>query len=386
LRKLRFIAVFAGLSLASCAVFHPAPVWRSTLSDEHQELLQSRLAAAGSNRAELERAFEMTPQKLHPYVALLIERMPAVDLAACSASLLARTVILCDSLRNILPYAATIPEEIFRDYVLPLRVSQEPLEDFRPYFISQLLPLVRDCADLEAAALAVNRWCGSKVKFRQTQRRDQGPFETLKSGYGRCEELMIFFSDACRSVCIPVREAWTPWWMVQDNNHAWTEVWTSAGWKYAGAAEPADHLNEAWFTEPARRAALVLAAKQGEPLPGEKPYKSEDRYSLINVTENYTAVSTATISLTEKRKPAPQRQVYINLFNYGALRPIAKLQTDEQGIARIALGKGDYWITTGGDQPVTAFLHHCPPQESHLKMDLAAPEPIPKSFWLRVDP
>lgn len=376
----------AGLSLSSCAVFHSAPVWRRTLSDEHQESLQSRLDVAGPNRAELEKAFEWTPERLHPYIALLIERMPAVDLAACSAELLSRTVIGSDSLRRALPYAAAIPEEIFRDYVLPIRVSQEPLEDFRPYFISQLVPLVKDCADLEAAAVAVNRWCGSKVKFRQTQRRDQGPFETLKSGYGRCEELMIFFSDACRSVCIPVREAWTPWWMVQDNNHAWTEVWTPDGWKYTGAAEPADRLNEAWFTDPARRAALVLAAKQGDALPGERLYKSAPRYSLINVTEHYTSASIATISLTEKRKPAPERQVYINLFNYGALRPIAKLQTDERGIACVALGKGDYWVTTGGDQPVTAFLHHRPPQESHLTINLAAPEPIPESFRLWVDP
>ncbi len=383
---LRIVAVIAGLSLSSCAVFRPVPIWRRTLSEEHLESLQNRLAAAGSNRAELEKAFDQTPEKLHPYVALLIERMPAVDLAACSADLLSRTVVLCDSLRRVLPYAASIPEEILRDYVLPLRVSQEPLEDFRPYFISELIPLVKDCADLENAAVAVNRWCGSKVKFRQTQRRDQGPFETLKSGYGRCEELMIFFSDACRSVCIPVREAWTPWWMVQDNNHAWTEVWTPDGWKYAGAAEPADRLNEAWFTEPARRAALVLAAKQGEALPGEKLYKSADRYSLINVTENYTAVSLVTIALFEKNKPAPEREVYINLFNYGALRPIATLRTDERGIARIALGKGDYWVTTGADRPVTTFLHHRPPQDSHIKMDLAAPAPIPESFWLRVEP
>jgi hypothetical protein len=344
------------------------------------------LSQAGNNSVQLEEAFERTPQSLHPYVALLLERMPTVDLAFCSPELLSRTVILADSLRRILPYAAAIPENIFQDYVLPLRVSQEPLEDFRPFFIAELLPLVKDCTTVEGATVAVNRYCGSKVRFQSTQSRDQGPFETLKSGYGRCEEMMIFFSDACRALCIPAREAWTPWWPYQDNNHAWTEVWTPDGWKYTGACEPRDRLNEAWFSEPVKRAALVIASKQGAAASGEILYRKSERHSLLNVTANYTTVAPLNVTLMESGNPVAERDVVISIFNFGSLRPLAKITTDSLGAASIDLGKGDYAVSFAGNQPNLVIVEHHPPDALKVDLELTRPSTPLDGFWLRCDP
>src|SRR5690606_36912714 len=115
-------------------------------------------------------------------------------------------------------------------------------------------------------ALAVNRWFGERIGFRQTQRRDQGPLATLASGYGRCEELCIIYIAACRSVGVPARMAYCPWRAVSDNNHAWVEVLGSDGaWHFVGAAEPADKLDSAWFEGAARRAPLVVSICFGLP-------------------------------------------------------------------------------------------------------------------------
>ncbi len=59
----------------------------------------------------------------------------------------------------------------------------------------------------------------------------QGPVapDDLVIGIGRCEELTVFFMDALRSVGIPCRQAYTPWWLTVDSNHAWPEVWTPEG-------------------------------------------------------------------------------------------------------------------------------------------------------------
>ncbi len=374
------------LLLLGCAVFRPPPVWHKSLTLTAQTQLNQRLSQAGSNRGELEQAFTHTPPRLHPYVSLLIERMPGVDLASCSDALLARTVILADSLRQILPYAQSIPEAVFQDYVLPLRVSQEPLEDFRPFFMAELLSQVQDCTTVEGAAVTINRWCGSKVGFKPTQPRDQGPFETLKSGYGRCEEMMIFFSDACRSLCIPVREAWTPWWTYQDNNHAWTEVWTPEGWQYTGACEPCEALNLAWFSDPVKRAALVLSAKQGEVLPSEVLYRRSERSSLINVTGNYALVAPVQIQLTHSNQPVADTEVFISIFNFGALRPLARSKTDSSGTAMIELGKGDYVLTYAGDTAHLTLLQHRPPAPSTARIDTTVHTTLPSSFWLRFDP
>jgi hypothetical protein len=382
----RFMPLIAAFLFFGCSIFHPPPLWQKTLPKENRSTLAARLNQAGSNRLQIEKAFDLTPRLLHFYLALLIERMPSVDLASCQPELLSHTAILADSLRQILPYAAALPEDIFRDYVLPLRVSQEPLEDFRPYFIPELFPLVKDCTSVEGAAVAINRWCGSKVRFQTTQSRDQGPFETLKSGFGRCEEMMIFFSDACRSLGVPAREAWTPWWPYQDNNHAWTEVWTSSGWKYTGACEPRDHLNEAWFSEPVKRAAFVVASKQGPASAGEEVYRKGERYSLINVTGNYTTVAPLKVNLVADNKPLTNCDVVISIFNFGSLRPLAKVITDSLGAVSISLGKGDYAVSTAGGQPNMAVVQHRPPADTHVYLDAGKPSSPSDSFWLRCDP
>lgn len=384
LRPVFFVAV--GLCLLGCAALKTPPAWQEGVPKGARDPLALCLSASGSNRAELEKAFDLAPRALHSDVALLIKRMPAVDLATCSGELLARTVILSDSLRHVLSYAQTIPEDIYQDYVLPLRVSQEPLEDFRPYFVEQLFPLVKDCTSVEGAAVVVNRWCGSKVRFQSTQRRDQGPFKTLKSGYGRCEEMMIFFSDACRSLCIPAREAWTSWWAYQDNNHAWTEVWTPEAWKYAGACEPADCLNQAWFTEPVKRASLVLASRQGQAQPDESLYRSSEHYSLINVTGNYAAVSPLRIKLMNGSQPVVQKDVFVSVFNFGSLRSVARVKTDSLGQAGLQLGKGDYAVTYEAASPNMTIVRHRPPTESSILLDSLQPTAMPESFWLRCDP
>jgi hypothetical protein len=383
---LRIMLSLGMLLFISCSLLRPPPLWEQTVPKQEQWALTTRLAQAGANRVQLEKAYELTPRPLHPYLTLLIERMPPVDLAACRGELLANTVIMADSLRRVLPYAAANPEAIFRDYILPLRVSQEPLEDFRPFFLSQLYPLVKDCTTVEGAAVAINKWCGTKVGFKSTQSRDQGPFETLKSGYGRCEEMMIFFSDACRSLGVPAREAWTPWWTYQDNNHAWTEVWTPEGWKYAGACEPSPRLNQAWFSEPVTRAAMVVSAKQGKALAGENLYRAAERSSLLNVTANYTTVSDLKISLVDKGKPLPQKDVYVSIFNYGSLRPLARLQTDSLGMASLALGKGDYVVSDQSMSPNLTLAQHRPPVETILVLEASRAPAVADSFWLRYDP
>ena len=56
--------------------------------------------------------------------------------------------------------------------------------------------------------------------------------------------MVIFFIDACRSVGIPARQAYCPYWAVGDDNHAWAEVLGSDGrWHFTGGCEPAPALD-----------------------------------------------------------------------------------------------------------------------------------------------
>jgi len=240
--------------------------------------------------------------------------------------------------------------------------------------------------ELTEAALEVNRWCGERVTFKPTSRRDQGVFETLASGYGRCEELVILHISALRSVCIPAREAWTPYWPTMDNNHAWTEVWVDGGWHYTGACEPSDALDDAWFNDTVKNAALVFSSAMGSAAPDEDAYRSEERYAIVNSTRHYTETGTLEVLVTRSGAPSASVPVTVSLWNFGALRPIARRDTGADGTTTMTMGDGDYFVCAGGPEGHDWTTVRITADDSTaVELDLDASPPFTGEFGLRYD-
>lgn len=306
------------------------------------------LDLAGENARELLKALSEAPAADREAVRFLIESLPPVDLATADAPLLLETARLAREARERFPWGAGVPDPVYLRYVVAPRVSQEPLERWREFLLGELGPRLEGTASMTEAALEVNRWCGEHVTFKPTQRRDQGVFETLASGYGRCEEMVIVHISALRSVCIPAREAWTPYWATSDNNHAWTEVWVDGGWHYAGACEPSASLDDAWFNEAVKNAALVFSSVLGGAAPGEDAYREEERFAIVNSTGNYTSTGMLEVTVRRAGAPADSVPVTVSLWNFGSLRPIARRDSGDDGTARLTIGDGDYFVCAGG--------------------------------------
>ncbi|MBM3307425.1 MAG: transglutaminase domain-containing protein [Candidatus Eisenbacteria bacterium] len=308
----------------------------------------SSLDRAGENAHELLRALSLAPDEDRDAVRFLVESLPSSDLAAVDAAFLLETAALAREARERFPWGREVPEEVYLRCVLAPRVSQEPLERWRRFLLDEIGPRLEGLTTMTDAALEVNRWCGERVTFKPTERRDQGVFETLAAGYGRCEELVILHASALRSVCVPARQVWTPYWPTMDNNHAWTEVWADGGWHYTGACEPGDALDDAWFNDAARNAALVLSPMLGSAAPGEDAYRTGERHAIVNSTARYTGTGALEVLVTADGAPSPSVPVTVSLWNFGAVRAIARLDTDEEGRSRIELGDGDYVVCAGG--------------------------------------
>ncbi len=273
--------------------------------------------------------------------ASLISYMPAVDLVALEPQKYLNEVEYAFMVREEVPWGKDIPDEIWYNYVLPHRVSQEPLEYWREYLYTELKPVIDTCGSDVGAALAINRWCAEHVYFKQTQRQDQGVFETLKSGYGRCEEMAIIYVSALRACSIPARNAWTPYWTHSDNNHAWVEVWADGRWNFTGGCEPRDSLNDAWFAKSARTAAIVVTSCYGKPLSDEPIYKERDKFALIYSTDNY-GIETGEIVV---KTPPDSVEVSVSIYNWGALRTI--MSNVSTGEVTFLANAGDYYVSAG---------------------------------------
>lgn len=305
------------------------------------------LDLAGDNGPNILSALTDAPTEDREAMAFVVAGLPPVDLATTDAELLLENARLAREARESFPWGAQVSDEMFLHYVLPPRVSQEPLEAWRPYLFDRLSERLGGITSMNEAALEVNRWCGERVGFRPTQRRDQGVFETLASGYGRCEEMMIVHIAALRSVGIPARQAWTPYWSTSDNNHAWTELWVDGDWHYAGACEPADRLDRAWFDNTVKGAALVMSSVFGSDPPEEDVYRDGDRYSLVNSIAGYTDTGVISVKVTDGGRPVAGVPVTVSVFNFGALRAIARQETDSSGRTGLAIGRGEYFVAAG---------------------------------------
>jgi hypothetical protein len=300
--------------------------------------------------------------------------------------MLMENVNLALKARSLFAWGKEIPDDIFYHYVIPHRVTQEPLEDWRPYLLEELTPMVRNEPSLARAAIAVNRWCGERVKFGYTQWRDQGPFETLRSGYGRCEEMTILLICALRSVSIPARIASTPRWSTLDGNHAWTEVWVDGEWKYIGSCEPAEELSRTWFSEAVKRVAVVYSLPYGIPEDAGSFYKTGDDYAIINSTDAYTEPGKVRMRVIMDNRPVPEEAVSVSVFNSGALRPVGLLKTNSEGVAELVIGVGTYFVAAGRDRASWEVCRVESHHTSEVLLDLSQPEEFNSEFWLRYPP
>jgi len=236
--------------------------------------------------------------------------------------------------RENTPWGPLVPDSVFLRYVLPARVSQEPLVAWRPVFMDALLPVISGSETAGEAVLVISSWCDSIIDYAPTQYRDQSPFVTWSSGIGRCEEMTVFFMCALRSVGIPCRQVYTPWWSTVDGNHAWPEVWTPDGWAYTDISSELQTLNDAWFTERARSTALVVAMVP-DSLGGALRYYGDA--SSVNVTRDYAPSGILVLE-------DPDESVTVSIMNWGSYRPLAVMDSLH---ASIELGDGSYLLTWG---------------------------------------
>ena len=347
-------------------------------ADTLDSLLQVQRARAGECAEDLFKvvesatAYAASPQELSD-LRFLVACLPLSDLASVRGEMLLENVRLAHQARDEFAWGLQVPPAIFRHFVLPHRVTQEPYVDgWRRMFHDELAPRVRNLSMTEAA-LEVNHWCHEHATYQPSDSRDQDPLTTIRAGLGRCEEEMILAICALRSVGIPARQCYTPYWPHMDDNHAWVEVWTDGKWHYFGACEPDVALDRAWFTAAASRAMLVVSTSYGDYQGDEPVLRRAGRTTLINSTAVYGPTHKVNVRLEDHRgRPLPKANVVFSLFNYGAIVPAIVLQSDSTGEVNLTCGLGDWFVSAGRDE--WAAFKHITAADTQVILRLDKPE------------
>ncbi|MFH1159583.1 MAG: transglutaminase-like domain-containing protein, partial [bacterium] len=266
------------------------------------------------------------------------------DLADYSGEFFLKNVRASLAAKDTFSWGKTIPEEIFRHFVLPVRVNNENLDSSRWVFFAELKDRIKGMT-MKDAALEVNHWCHEKVSYRASDSRTSSPLVTVKTGHGRCGEESTFTTASMRSVGIPARQCYTPRWAHGDDNHAWVEVWVDGKWHYLGACEPEPDLDIAWFSAPARRAMLVNTTVFGDYTGPEEVLLKDPLFTRINVLPNYTETKRIWAKVLDvQQHPVPNAAIEFQLYNYAEFYPLLRTTTNQLGLASLLTGYGDLLI------------------------------------------
>ncbi|NMB36862.1 MAG: transglutaminase domain-containing protein [Bacteroidales bacterium] len=282
-------------------------------------------------------------------IKFLYAYMPLGDIADYDPMLFVEGVRSAFKAREEMPWGNSVPDDLFRHFVLPLRVNNENLDSARTVFYRELKPRVEGLSMYDAV-LEVNHWCHEKVIYTPSDARTSAPLATVRTAYGRCGEESTFTVTALRAVGIPARQVYTPRWAHTDNNHAWVEAWVDGQWHYLGACEPEARLDVAWFSSTALRALLMHNRSFGRYSGSEDVIQHTDCFTEINVTSNYTSTERLTVCVRDLSGAAVQdAMVEFKIYNYAEFYSAISTLSDARGCASAILGKGDILVWASKD-------------------------------------
>ena len=319
-------------------------------------------------------------------LTFLYAYMPIGDITDYDGQLYLDNIRSSFRARVEMPWGDSIPEDIFRHFVLPVRVNNENLDESRMVFYEELKDRVKGLS-LYDAVLEVNHWCHEKVIYTPSDARTSSPLASVKTAYGRCGEESTFTVAALRSVGIPARQVYTPRWAHTDDNHAWVEAWVNGKWYFFGACEPEPVLNLGWFNGPAYRGMLMHTKVFGKYNGPEDVMERTDGYTEINVIDNYAPSAKAVITVMDANgKPVKDALVEFKIYNYAEFNSVARKKTDADGKCSLSAGKGDMlvWaskdgkfgyskVSFGKDGEVTIALNKKPGDVETIALDIVPP-------------
>lgn len=297
--------------------------------------------------------FRIFRQNLSPYereaLMFLYAYMPIGDITDYTGEYYLENIRLSKRAQTEMPWGDLIPEEIFRHFVLPIRVNNENLDDSRKVFFAELKERVKNMS-LHDAVLEVNHWCHEKVVYAPSDARTSSPLASVRSAYGRCGEESTFTVAALRSVCIPARQVYTPRWAHTDDNHAWVEAWVDGKWYFLGACEPEPVLNLGWFNTAASRGMLMHSRVMGRYEGKEEIMLRTPTYTEINLIQNYAPTGKTYVQVTNKNgKPVADAKVEFKIYNYAEFYTAATRYTDKNGTTWLSAGMGDMLVWASKD-------------------------------------
>lgn len=236
-------------------------------------------------------------------VRFVLSNMPEKDKKILSEEWVRQDVQRALSARGRFVQDEQIPDEIYREYVLPYAVINESRGDWRSVLEEKYGSIAKACRTAEEAVWRIVSHMTEDtgvIYSRERRHPVMSALEALAEKKVSCTGQSILVVCALRSVGIPARAVGVASWNHIPGNHTWAEAWYNGGWHMVEFNEKEE--NTPWVMEniglldPQSRFQQIIAATWSP--------KSEKTFFPVipcgfaarcvfgeNVTERYTTLA-----------------------------------------------------------------------------------------------
>ncbi len=310
---------------------------------------------------------EELSDELQIFFMKAITQMPIADIISVNIIDVLEHVKHVYNTVNTIKYCKNIPIDIIFDYVLPYRVNDEDFSLYNNKLYSKLNLLITP-SSIKKSILSINSWCSLNATYASSDDRTQNAIATINAGKGRCGEESVLLVSALRSVGIPARQCYSPFWTHCDDNHAWVEVYTGKKWEFLGACEPEERLNLAWFNNAASRALITRHRVFG--LNNEQINNDQNNiFTTITSTNMYIDTRIITVNVNNDGKKQAYAKVGLYTINYCSPKLIYEKTADSNGSVSFEIGKGDALLVASYNDKFNMAL--CPEELDEINIDIA---------------
>ncbi len=294
------------------------------------------LMDAGGNWTELRDAVTGVAPQYSDDVIWLLSGMTHLDRLLMQSDILVEHVEYAYKIKDEARYS--VPDSMFRDYILAYRISYEPVTHWRKLLYDFFMPRVMVYDDVRDVASIVNGWIADSIAEGDYNLFGgmQSPDMTLKRRKGTPSEISALTTAALKALGIPTRSVYLVARGQQPGGKSWVEFYTPDGWLPLYPDTPEELGNFGYIEDGKPKNATHVFSRSG--------------WDIEDVTANYTETGKLIVKFFIGESAVPEFGDFsVQVPSGGSLVPLDYIgaEADSLGIFEKNLGNGFYYLTWG---------------------------------------
>jgi hypothetical protein len=158
------------------------------------------------------------------------------DVKYITADYLIDNIELSFKVWNEQPWGKNVPFDVFCEAILPYRVANEPLENWREKILESFSKLNKSFKE-QSGITAVDACIKVNTQLPRLKLMNRMPDMNysmiMTTTRGMCDEMSALAVFSMRALGIPVTQEFTPKWPHRNTGHTWNSVYDSAGRRFS---------------------------------------------------------------------------------------------------------------------------------------------------------